>query len=129
MASGTETGPRQRPDRVSEALRRAQRFLSGQDLHEEMARAGAGVGLATVYRRLRRMEAAGEVETIHRGSVTLFRAKCSDEHHHHLVCEQCGVTVQFSSPHENWLSGLADEHDFDVARHTLEVFGRCRDCA
>lgn len=49
-------------------------------------------------------------------------------HHHHLVCEDCGKAVDIDPPDETWLRTTANQNGFTVARHVLEVFGRCADC-
>ena len=49
-------------------------------------------------------------------------------HHHHLVCTNCGKTVEIESPSESWLKGISDKYGFTIERHTLEVFGLCEDC-
>ena len=51
-----------------------------------------------------------------------------DGHHHHLVCTNCGKTVEIESPSESWLKGISDKYGFTIERHTLEVFGLCEDC-
>ena len=58
----------------------------------------------------------------------LFRLCGDDGHHHHLVCTNCGKTVEIESPSESWLKGISDKYGFTIERHTLEVFGLCEDC-
>lgn len=56
--------------------------------------------------------------------------QCSKGHHHHLVCRQCGRTVEVEGPTvEAWAAAIAGEHGFTDISHTMEVFGTCRDCA
>ena len=55
--------------------------------------------------------------------------RCSDTHHHHLVCRECGATVEIEGPAvERWTSAMAAEHGFADVSHTLEIFGTCPAC-
>ncbi|MFC6355921.1 Fur family transcriptional regulator [Luethyella okanaganae] len=114
---------------VRGALEKAGGFISAQDLHQRLNERGDSVGLATVYRQLNALEAAGLADTIPVLGGQLFRACTAGEHHHHLVCENCGRAVQIDPPSEGWIQTAADQHGFTVTRHVLEVFGRCPDCA
>ena len=56
--------------------------------------------------------------------------RCSDDHHHHLVCRICGSTVEIQGDHvENWASEVAKAHGYSDIHHTIEIFGVCRNCA
>jgi Fur family transcriptional regulator, ferric uptake regulator len=58
----------------------------------------------------------------------LYR-RCSPQHHHHLVCRGCGLTVEVAGPAvERWADRIADEHGFADVSHTLEIFGTCAAC-
>ena len=56
--------------------------------------------------------------------------RCSDTHHHHLVCRSCGATVEVEGPAvEKWAEAIATDHGFVNVAHTVEIFGTCADCA
>ncbi len=126
--------PRQRTTRqrvaVAGLLADSGEFRSAQDLHAALRASGASVGLATVYRNLGLMAELGEVDTLVReDGETLYR-RCSDMHHHHLVCRQCGRTVEIAGPAvERWANAMAAEHGFSEVSHQLELFGLCGGCA
>ena len=126
--------PRQRTTRqrvaVAGLLADSGEFRSAQDLHAALRASGASVGLATVYRNLGLMAELGEVDTLVReDGETLYR-RCSDMHHHHLVCRQCGRTVEIAGPAvERWANAMAAEHGFSEVSHQLELFGLCAGCA
>ena len=51
------------------------------------------------------------------------------EHHHHLVCSDCGCVVDFtSSDVEHLQNRLASETGFKIESHTVEFIGRCARC-
>ncbi|WP_335341409.1 transcriptional repressor [Bifidobacterium oedipodis] len=115
-------------DAIHAALAACDEFISAQELHRKLEDGGVKVGLATVYRQLNALADTGEADTVRLDGQQLFRLCGDDGHHHHLVCKNCGKTVEIESPSESWLKGIADKYDFTIENHTLEVFGLCADC-
>lgn len=115
---------------VIEQLGEQEDFTSAQELHAHLRGAGAKVGLATVYRTLASLAAAGEIDVLRTDEGEAVYRKCSTGHHHHLVCRSCGRTVEIEGPAvERWADTVAAEHGFTAVEHTLEVFGLCPGCA
>ncbi len=115
---------------VSAALADSEDFQSAQQLHDLLRQRGERVGLTTVYRSLQALAAAGEVDLLLTDDGETRYRKCSPDHHHHLVCTECGRTVEIAGPAvEFWAETVAREHGFTDVHHTLEVFGCCPDCA
>jgi Fur family ferric uptake transcriptional regulator len=104
---------------------------SAQQLHMMLRERGAKVGLTTVYRTLQMLVDAGDADATRLpGGEQLFRLCSSDDHHHHLVCRDCGKTVEIAGPAvERWAEEVAAVNGFTDVRHTIEIFGACRDCA
>jgi len=117
-------------DAVRHALGEATGFVSAQDLHLVLRNHGSSIGLATVYRALADLAHAGEADSLQStGGETLFRA-CESGHHHHLICTECGLAVEISATEiEAWANGVAAQHGFKPASHTIELFGICANCA
>ena len=115
---------------VADALARAERFQSAQELHDGLRRSGASVGLTTVYRHLQALADSGAIDVLRSDDgEARYRACASEEHHHHLVCRQCGASVEVAGPAvERWAASVAREHGFTDVSHTLEVFGVCATC-
>lgn len=136
MTDGTgagDTKPR-RPTRqqvaVAEALDERGDFTSAQELHATLRSDGNTVGLATVYRALQAMSADGEVDVLRTGDGEAVYRRCSSGHHHHLVCRECGRTVEVEGPAvERWASRVSAEHGFTDVTHQMEIFGVCSTCA
>mgnify|MGYP001240363927 CR=1 FL=1 len=115
---------------VSALLREVEGFHSAQELHAMLRARGEKVGLTTVYRTLQGLADSGEVDVMRPpGGEHLYR-RCSEGHHHHLVCRGCGRTVEVAGPAvESWAERVAAQHGFVEVSHTLEIFGTCPDCA
>jgi Fur family ferric uptake transcriptional regulator len=126
-ASTAQRSTRQRRA-VAAQLEATDDFRSAQDIHEALRREGEAVGLATVYRALQAMADAGEVDVLTQAGEAVYR-RCSETHHHHLVCRQCGKTIEVNGPAvERWTSSIAEKHGFSDVSHALELYGVCPDC-
>lgn len=114
---------------VAALLREVDGFRSAQDLHALLRARGEAIGLTTVYRTLQALAEAGEVDMMRPpGGEHLYR-RCSNGHHHHLVCRGCGRAVEVLGPAaESWADRVAAEHGYVDVQHTLEIFGTCPDC-
>ncbi len=105
-------------------------FRSAQEIHEKLRRSGEGIGLTTVYRTLQTLADAGEIDVLRTSTGEAVYRRCSAHHHHHLVCRDCGHTVEVEEPTvELWAEKVAGEHGFVNIGHTVEISGTCRDCA
>lgn len=115
---------------VSELLSERTDFRSAQQIHAELRERGESVGLATVYRTLGMLVQLGEADTLlHEDGEALYRL-CSRQHHHHLVCRQCGRTVEVEGPAvEQWAASVAAKNGFTQVSHSLEIFGLCGECS
>ncbi|MCF2586805.1 transcriptional repressor [Brevibacterium sp. UCMA 11752] len=114
---------------IRSALESEKRFVSAQQLHRTLEDQGHTVGLATVYRQLNALSESGHADSITIAEKQLFRACAQDEHHHHLVCENCGKAVEVEPPSEDWITTTAHSHGFEDTRHVFEIFGLCAECA
>jgi Fur family ferric uptake transcriptional regulator len=115
---------------VSTLLSEVDGFHSAQELHAMLRQRGERVGLTTVYRTLQGLADAGEVDVMRPpGGEHLYR-RCSEGHHHHLVCRSCGRTVEVDGPAvESWADRIAARHGYVNVSHTMEIFGTCPACA
>ena len=105
-------------------------FRSAQELHALLRAGGDKVGLATVYRNLQAMAADGEIDMLRTDDGEAVYRACSTGHHHHLVCRDCGRTVEVEGPTvEAWATRVSAEHGFTDVHHTLEIFGTCAGCS
>jgi Fur family ferric uptake transcriptional regulator len=115
---------------VAAAVDDLETFSSAQAVHDILKAQGDAVGLSTVYRNLQTLADVGEVDSLRNADGEVLYRKCGTTHHHHLVCRQCGRTVEVSGPSvEQWTQRTADEHGFSDVTHSLEIFGLCSACA
>ena len=115
--------PSERSSRTSTASTARRRCTRG------CATDGDPVGLSTVYRAVQSLADDGELDSIRTDSGEALYRRCSPQHHHHLVCRVCGLTVEVAGPAvEQWADRIADDHGFADVSHTLEIFGTCAAC-
>ena len=119
---------------IDAVLRDATGFRTAQDLHAELRQRGQSVGLTTVYRHLKTLADAGEIDVVHRPDGEAQYRLCgtdvatanTGDHHHHLVCRVCGRAVEVDGPEvEAWAERVAAAAGYTQVSHTLEVFGLC----
>jgi Fur family ferric uptake transcriptional regulator len=115
---------------ITALLENLDEFRTAQELHEELRRRGEGIGLTTVYRTLQTMASSDLIDSLRTETGESAYRRCSDQHHHHLVCRHCGATVEVAGKHvEAWATEVAREHQFSDVSHTIEIFGTCAQCA
>jgi Fur family transcriptional regulator, ferric uptake regulator len=93
---------------------------------------GRRVSRASIYRILDELESFGLVQRVETGQamVRYERASGPATHHHHLVCDECGVVMPFSDPAlERAIETLSRRVPLDVSEHEIVLHGACRDCA
>jgi Fur family transcriptional regulator, ferric uptake regulator len=98
-------------------------------LRERSARA---VSRASVYRILDELEALALVQRVETGQAMVrYERVCEHEqHHHHLVCDECGLVMPFSDPGlERAIDSLSERVPLAVSEHEIVLHGACRDCA
>lgn len=82
--------------------------------------------LATVYRVLSRMVNADLVRKVNLQAGNVSFEVADMPHHHHLVCERCGLVKGVKISCEDLMPTHAEFKS--VSRHNLEFSGLCRKC-
>ena len=115
---------------VQELLDDLDEFSSAQEIHARLRDEGSTIGLTTVYRTLQSLALDGQVDVLRPDDGEARYRRCTTAHHHHLVCRECGRTLEVDSPAvEQWADEVAGQHGFTDITHTLEIYGTCGDCS
>jgi Fur family ferric uptake transcriptional regulator len=104
---------------------------SAQEIHEGIRNAGGTVGIASVYRALETLAELGLVQRVDLGDgVARFEAASTgSDHHHHLVCDDCGRVEPFHDERlELALSRTADRLGLELSQHEVVLHGACAHC-
>jgi Fur family ferric uptake transcriptional regulator len=130
ILEGAGLRPTRQRAAIVKAMSESGRPETAQALHARLRRPGRGPGLATVYRTLQALERAGYARAFPAGEGEASYKLCHPGHHHHLVCERCGLVVEIPSCEiEQWASRVARRRRFTVSSHQADIFGLCEECA
>jgi len=106
------------PDRATPAAL----LVRGRSIHPRLAP-------VTVYRTLELLRSLGLVERLHHPDGCSSFMPVSAAHRHHVTCERCRRTVEFTGCEIERLARLArSQTGFSVRGHWLELTGLCPDC-
>ncbi|GHG98979.1 Fur family transcriptional regulator [Streptomyces lanatus] len=115
---------------VMRALADCEDFVSAQALHNLLVENGIRVGLTTVYRALRDLEASGGADVVRDDAgERLYRTRPADGHRHYLLCRACGRSRPVDSAIvEEWAGRIAASTGYAAMEHTVELTGICTTC-
>jgi Fur family transcriptional regulator, ferric uptake regulator len=117
--------------RVVDLLGRQDCLLSAQEIFDELRREGRPVGIASVYRVLDVLSDLGLLQRLDLGEgLSRYEAVWpGGEHHHHLVCDDCGKVEAFTDPPlERALSRVGGRLGYALDAHDVLLRGSCGDC-
>ena len=121
------TIPRQK---ILEVIRNSkQRHLSAEDVYRRLLEQNVMIALATVYRVLSQLEAAGILaRNVFESGKAIYEIS-EGGHHDHLICLDCGMVIEFADDViESRQLQVAQTHGFQLLRHRLALYGTCPAC-
>jgi Fur family transcriptional regulator, ferric uptake regulator len=104
---------------------------SAQEIFEGVRASGRRIGIASVYRVLDTLSEHRLVQRVDIGDgVARYEPALPDgEHHHHLVCDDCGRVEPFSDARlERSLESVAERLGYAVEGHEVVLHGACGEC-
>jgi Fur family transcriptional regulator, ferric uptake regulator len=106
--------------------------LTAVEIEDALRKTRRRVSRASVYRILDELEGLRLVQRVETGQAMVrYERVCEhDEHHHHLVCDGCGLVMPFSDDAlEQAITSLSRRVPLTVSEHEIVLRGECRDCA
>ena len=106
--------------------------LSAVEIENALRDGNRPVARASVYRILDELELLGLVQRVQVGQAMARYepVRAGDEHHHHLVCDSCGMVMPFTDVElENAIRKLSRRVPMRVAEHEIVLHGACRTCS
>lgn len=113
---------------ILQVIRSSKAHLTADDVFQEVKRQQPNISLGTVYRNLELLTQAGTL------SKALFsdgksRFEFAGQHHHHLICLNCGSAVDIPvCPVGEELMSFMRASNFQPCHHHFEVYGYCARC-
>jgi Fur family ferric uptake transcriptional regulator len=105
--------------------------VTAKEIADRLHDRGQDVGVASIYRTLElldRLRLTRRVDAAE-GVARYEPLDPSGEHHHHLVCDNCGEVAAFADPQlERAIERLADRVDYAIDAHDVTLRGECPSC-
>ena len=101
---------------------------SAQEIYDGIRDGGGRIGIASVYRAVDQLVELRLLQRVELGDgVARFEpSHTGGEHHHHLVCDDCGKVEPFFDPGlEQALEQAASRLDYGMRAHEVVLHGRC----
>lgn len=123
---------------ILDLMSRTSSHMSAKEIHASLYRSNPSLGLTTVYRTL---DLLAQMNLIHR--LTLgdgqsryeFKKGVKEDHHHHLICTECGQIFNYTEFEDEELAlikkteeKLAKKYNFKIIDHNIEFYGLCEKC-
>ena len=113
---------------IAETFFESEGHMNFEQLYQAVQARDVSVGQATVYRTLKVLVDSGLANSSRfGGSSALYESAISDDHHDHLICQECGLIVEFCNDEIEALQhAVAKKHGFSIKDHTMEIYGECQ---
>jgi len=105
--------------------------LSTDELHRLVKKKDAHIGFTTVYRTLKLFAECGLAsEVAFHDGIARYEHQYNRRSHHHMVCTECGASVEFFSPEVGEIEReIGGKHHYLTTRHTFQIYGICQSCS
>jgi Fur family ferric uptake transcriptional regulator len=103
---------------------------SVEDVYHTVKAIDPRIGYTTVYRMMKLMIRCGLAREIELADgITRYEHLFNHEHHDHLICMECGNSIEFYNPEIEALQDAASAQlGFKVMDHKLQIYGVCSNC-
>src|SRR5512142_2297405 len=117
-------------DTILRTFLETREHLSMDELHRLVKRKDPRIGFTTVYRTLKLLAECGLAsEVAFHDGIARFEHQYNRRSHHHMVCTECGSSVEFFSPElERLEQEIGRKHHYLTTRHTFQIYGLCENC-
>ncbi|OGF98190.1 MAG: hypothetical protein A2Z86_07005 [Candidatus Glassbacteria bacterium GWA2_58_10] len=117
--------------RIAEIIFTTVGHLSVEDIQNILRQRKISASIASIYRTLDVLIKSSLVVQHRFGKrFKRFEAARQDQHHDHLICNNCGKVMEFKNDTiEELQRQVAKEHSFVITNHKLDIYGHCSKCA
>lgn len=99
------------------------------ELCDTVRKVDPSIGYATVYRTLKLFTECGIADKRDFGGSSARFESVSDEHHDHMICDECGEIIEFHNADiEKLQEEVCARHKFKLTSHRMELYGLCEKC-
>jgi Fur family ferric uptake transcriptional regulator len=103
---------------------------SVEDIYRVVRALDSQIGYTTVYRTIKLLVDSGLAREVDLADgVTRYEHLFNHAHHDHMVCLECGDSIEFYNPEiESLQDAASSQIGFRIVDHRLQIYGLCRDC-
>lgn len=114
---------------IAEVIMELEGHVNIEELYDAVRARDKNIGYATLYRTLKLLREVGIVSSTQFGEgPARYESNVAREHHDHLVCQRCGLIIEFENDEIERLQVLiAEQHGMRLVDHTMELYGVCKD--
>src|SRR5579872_3172353 len=114
-------------DAILQAFLATREHLSISELHRLVQEKDSRIGFTTVYRTLKLLSECGLAsEVAFHDGIARYEHQYNRRSHHHMVCTNCGSSVEFFSPEVGHLEQeIGRKYQYERTRHTFQIYGTC----
>ncbi len=105
--------------------------VSPEELYGMVKEKDSSIGQATVYRTLKLLSESKIAREVDFGDgVTRYEPYFGQSHHDHLICKECGKSVEVLDERiEKLQEELASRHGYTLNGHSMYLYGKCGECS
>lgn len=112
--------------KLIEIFTKYDKYLSAKELQQQLVAVYPGISYDTIYRNLHTLTDIGVLEQTTLDGEMNYKISCTDDHHHHFICERCGETQVITyCPVDKWHDELPG---VQLNSHKVELYGYCGEC-
>jgi Fur family ferric uptake transcriptional regulator len=109
---------------INKEINRFKTFFTAQDLYEKVKSIDKNIGLATIYRSLKKLRKEGNIFSYTCDGKLVYSIE--NKSHCHFVCEETGKIIHFNI---DSLDFLKDKIPGSITSFQIEVKGICNKCS
>ena len=115
---------------VLETFLEGEGHRSVEDVYRAVRNRDSHIGYTTVYRAMKLLAECGLAREIDLADgVTRYEHLYNHSHHDHLICTECGDSIEFFNAEiENAQEAASARLGFKVLDHRLQIYGLCQNC-
>ena len=114
---------------ILKAIEETDGHISAEEIYRSISACSPQMNISTVYRTMELLKGLGLVTETDLGDGRMRYHCIGKGHHHHLICEKCGKTVDIEESLLNPLwDSIRERYGFMANMKHIAFFGLCPEC-
>ncbi|WP_208591225.1 Fur family transcriptional regulator [Gracilibacillus suaedae] len=113
-------------ERMLKIFIKENRYLSAKGIFKLIVEDYPYLSVDTIYRNIKIFEELDIIESTELSGEKHYRFKCSSDHHHHIICTDCGAVEKIEMCPMDAITDTPE--GFTITHHKFEIYGYCDEC-